>query len=206
MLELIGGYIIAVIENTGYFGIFLLMALESALIPIPSEITMPFAGFLAAQGKLSIIAVVLAGAIGNLAGSLAAYWLGFWGQEAVVRKLIRRFGKYILVTEEEYDKGERWFKKHGDSIAFFSRLLPAVRTFISLPLGVAKVDLGRFLFYTFTGSLIWSAFLTYIGVILQDNWVNIEHYFRQFEIVLAVLGVLLVLFYVNHKLKLVKFF
>ncbi len=206
MLEFLGGFIISVIEKTGYLGIFLLMTLESALIPIPSEITMPFSGFLTARGEFNFLLVVLSGALGNVVGSLLAYWLGWWGQEAVVRKLIRKFGKYILVTEEEYDKGELWFRKHGDPIAFFSRLLPAVRTFISLPLGVSKVDIKRFALYTFAGSFIWSTFLTYIGVLMKDNWENLEHYFRQFEIAIAVLGVLLIVFYINRKLKILKIF
>ena len=206
MLELFGGFIISVIQTTGYVGIFFLMTLESALIPIPSEITMPFSGFLVAQGKFNFLLVVLAGAVGNVVGSVLAYWLGFWGQEAVVRKLIRRFGRYILVTEEEYDKAENWFRKYGDPISFLSRLLPAVRTFISLPLGVAKVNLGRFILYTFTGSLLWSALLTYIGVVMGGNWITLEHYFRRFEIFIALLGVLIVAFYVNHKLKFIKIF
>lgn len=186
-------------------GIFFLMTAESALIPIPSEITMPFSGFLVAQGKFNLFLVVLAGALGNLAGSHIAYWLGWWGQKRVVHRLIHQFGKYILVTDEEYEKAEEWFRKYGDSIAFFSRLLPAIRTFISLPLGVAKVDVRRFSFYTFFGSFLWSFFLAYIGVILGENWQSLEHYFRQFEFIIIVVGVIFALFYINHKVKIVKF-
>ncbi|OGH07380.1 MAG: hypothetical protein A2171_02670, partial [Candidatus Levybacteria bacterium RBG_13_35_9] len=178
MIEILTGFIIQFIESTGYLGIFLLMTLESALIPIPSEVTMPFAGFLVEQGKLNFWAVVLAGAFGNLIGSLIAYALGFYLEEHIILKLVKKYGKFLLVTEHDYLKGVSLLKKYGDFVAFSSRLLPAVRTFISLPAGLAEMNVWKFSFYTFLGSFIWSAFLTYIGVYFGNEWHALEPIYR----------------------------
>lgn len=162
---------------------------------------MPFAGFLVGQGKLFFWLVVLMGAVGNLAGSLSAYALGFWGQETVVRKLIKKYGKWILVSEEEFNKAEKWFLHHGGKIAFFSRLMPVIRTYISLPAGIAKMNILRFSIFTFLGSFIWSAFLAWLGVLLGANWNILEVYFRKFDILIIGAGILLVGFYLFHKLR-----
>lgn len=201
MLELLGSWIIQFISTLGYFGIFLLMTLESALIPIPSEVTMPFSGSLVALGTFNLWLVVLAGTIGNLVGSLLAYWLGWWGQEAVVRKLIVKYGKYLLISESEYDRSERWFRNHGEMIVFISRVLPVVRTFISLPAGVAKMNLTRFIIYTTVGSFLWSLFLAYIGVVLGNNWKSLESYFHKFDIAIVGVLLLLALWYLRRKLR-----
>lgn len=204
MLEQLSSLIINFIQSTGYVGVFILMTLESALIPIPSEITMPFAGFLASSGKLSMIGIILAGSIGNLAGSLIAYGLGYFLEETVIVSLIQKYGKFILLTKHEYDRAIHWFNKYGSKIAFFSRLLPAVRTFISLPAGLSEMNIWKFSVYTFLGSLIWSAFLAFIGFYLGENWHSIEVYYRKFEYLLAFIFILTVLWYVNHKLKIIK--
>ena len=204
MLEVLTGFIIQFINSTGYLGVFLLMTLESALIPIPSEVTMPFAGYLVQQGKLNFWAVVLAGAIGNLIGSLIAYGIGFYLEEHVILKLVKKYGKFLLVTEHDYLKGVHLLKKYGDFVAFFSRLLPAVRTFISLPAGLAEMNVWKFSFYTFIGSLIWSIFLTYIGVYFGDQWHALEPYYRKFEVVIAIVFIVGILWYINHKLKIIK--
>lgn len=201
MVELIGSWIIQFISSLGYVGIFILMTLESALIPIPSEITMPFSGSLAALGRFNFWIVVFAGTLGNLVGSLLAYWLGWWGQEAVVRKVIVKYGKYFLISEHEYDQSERWFRKHGEPIVFVSRILPVIRTFISLPAGIAKMNLTRFCIYTTVGSLLWSYFLTYVGVVLGNNWKSLEGYFHKFDVVIVIVGLLGVFWYVQRKLK-----
>lgn len=180
------------------------MTLESALLPIPSEITMPFAGFLVSQGVLNFWVVVTLGAVANLAGSLIAYGIGFYLEENIILNLIRKYGKFILVTEHEYLRAVNWFKKYGSPIAFFSRLLPAVRTFISLPAGLSEMNIWKFSIYTFMGSFIWSLFLTYIGLTLGKNWHSIEPYYRKFEYGLAALFILAILFYLNHKLKIIK--
>lgn len=204
MLAFIGSFIINLVSQTGYVGIFFLMLVESALIPVPSEITMPFAGSLVASGKFNLLLVVMVGTLGNLIGSLLAYALGFWGQEAVVRKLIQKYGKYLLLTEHEYDRAESWFRKHGEIIVFVSRLLPAVRTFISLPAGIAHMKLRKFIIYTTLGCLPWSLLLTWVGVKLGENWESIGVYFHRFDAIIFVLLTLAVFYYVNHKLKIFK--
>ena len=201
MLEIIGSYIIHFISATGYFGIFILMTLESALVPIPSEVTMPFSGSLVNLGQFNFWFVVTAGTFGNLLGSLLAYALGWWGQEAVVRKAIRKFGKYLLVSEHEYDIGERWFRNHGQAIVFISRILPIIRTYISLPAGVAKMNLTKFIVLTTLGSLIWSFILTNIGLVLGKNWNIVGGYFHKFDLVIAGFLVILVIWYVRRKLR-----
>jgi len=204
MLEFLSHFIIRLIEATHYYGIFVLMALESALIPIPSEVTMPFSGYLVQQGKLSFWTVVTVGALANLIGSLGAYALGYYLEETVILKLIHRFGKFILISEEEYLRALRWFRRYGQGVAFFSRLLPAVRTFISLPAGLAEMNLIKFSFYTFIGSFIWSAFLTWIGFSFGSNWNAIEPYFQKFHIVIAVAFVIFVLWFLDHKLHIIR--
>lgn len=205
MLELLTGFIIQLISSTGYLGVFVLMTLESALIPIPSEVTMPFAGFLVEQGKLNFWLVVLAGAFGNLIGSLIAYALGFYLEEHVILKYVKKYGKFLLVTEHDYLKGVQLLKKYGDFVAFFSRLLPAVRTFISLPAGLAEMNIWKFSFYTFLGSFIWSAILTYVGVYFGNQWHALEPVYRKFEIVIAIVLIFSALWYINYKLKIIKF-
>lgn len=205
MLELLSLIIIQSIEKTGYLGIFFLMTIESALIPFPSEVTMPFAGFLISKGVLSFPLVVLAGAMGNTVGSLIAYALGYYLEEHVMISLIKKYGRFLLITEHEYQKSLRWFNKYGNSIAFFSRLLPAVRTFISLPAGLSEMNIYKFTAYTFLGSLLWSLFLASIGVYLGDNWHSLEGYFRKFEYGIIAFLVVFGLWYINHKIKVIKF-
>ncbi len=177
------------------------MALESACIPIPSEVIMPFAGFLVTGGKFNFWLVVLVGALGNLIGSLSMYGLGFWGGEVVIRKLIRVWGKFILISEKDFALSKSWLVRFGLPVVALSRVLPVVRTFISLPAGVAKIDLTLFTALTFGGSLIWSAFLTYIGVLLGENWQNIEPAFRKFDIFIVLGAIILAGLFFYHKSK-----
>src|SRR3990167_10391995 len=204
MLEFLAHYIIQLIETTGYFGIFILMALESALIPIPSEITMPFSGFLVSEGKLSFVLVVLTGTFANLVGSLAAYYLGYILEETVLLNLIRRYGKFILLSEHEFHRAEMWFRKYGDKIIFISRLLPGIRTVISLPAGMFEMEIKKFTIYTTIGCFIWSTFLTYVGYILGENWISLEKYFRKFEIVIVLFLIIGAAIYLEKHLKIIK--
>lgn len=199
MVELLGSWIISFIARLGYFGVFTLMTLESALIPIPSEITMPFSGSLVVLGRFNFWLVIIVGTLGNLVGSLLAYWLGWWGEEAFVRKLIVKYGKYLLISEHEYDHAERWFRNHGEMIVFLSRVLPVLRTFISLPAGVAKMKLPKFIAYTVVGCFLWSVVLTEIGIVLGNNWSSLEGYFRKFDVVIVVMAILAVAWYVHRK-------
>lgn len=188
------------IASTGYVAVFLLMAAESALIPIPSEITMPFGGFLASKGILNFWGVVLAGAVGNLVGSYLAWLLGTHG-ENFTRRFIKKYGKWVLISEHELEIAISWYRRFGQPITFFSRLLPVIRTYISLPAGVAKMPLAPFLIFTFAGSFLWSIFLTWLGVILGDNWHSLSIYFRKFDFAIVAVAALLVGLYLWYKLK-----
>jgi len=200
-LEIVVFWVMGVISTLGYPGIFLLMTLESALIPIPSEIIMPFSGFLVSQGGFSLWAVALAGAIGNLVGSWLAYIFGYYGEKALVRKLIVKYGRFILLTEEDFNDSLRLFSKYGQWAAAIARVLPAVRTFISLPAGIAKLQFWKFSALTFFGSLIWSFFLAYIGLILGENWQIIRPYFRKFDLAIAAITIIFVGVYIYYKLQ-----
>ncbi len=189
------------IENYGLLAVFILMTAESALIPIPSEITMPFAGFLAGRGAMNFWAAVTVGALANLVGSLLAYWLGAIKGEEWVRVAISKWGKWLLIKESEFDRAKKWFHDHGQWVAFGSRLLPVVRTFISLPAGIAKMNVPLFSLLTFIGSFIWSAFLTYLGLKLGQNWLAIEPYFRKFQFLIVGLGIVFVVWYIWTHLK-----
>lgn len=202
MLEVLAHYIIQLIQSTNYFGIFILMAFESALIPIPSEVTMPFAGFLASKGELSFWLIVLVGTVANLIGSLLAYYIGYLLEETILIGLVRKHGKFLLITMEDYEHANKWFVKYGDKIILISRLLPAVRTVISLPAGVFKMNLKKFIIYTTVGCFVWSTVLTYVGVVLGENWQSLEGYFRKFDLLIMVLGIVIVLWYLDKKLKL----
>lgn len=201
MLAHFSTIIIHFIQSTGYFGIFFLMALESALLPIPSEVTMPFAGYLAQTGALSLPLVIFIGAIGNLVGSLVAYAIGYFLEEKVILSLIDKYGKFILLSKHDYTKAVSWYKKYGSGITFFSRLLPAVRTFISLPAGLAEMNIWKFSIYTFIGSLVWSFVLAYIGYYLGAHWDSIGPIYNKFQLVIVLVFVLLVAYYIYHKLK-----
>lgn len=199
IITLLTSTIISVISSTGYLGIFLLMGAESALIPIPSEITMTFAGYLASVGKFNLFAVIFVGAFANLVGSWLAYWLGYWGERTIVLNVIKKYGKYILISEHEFEKSEEWYRKYGEAITFFSRILPVIRTFISLPAGIAKMNFWRFTLFTFVGSLIWSGLLAYIGFALGKNWNSLHPYYQKFEFVIVGAAILLAGYYLYHK-------
>lgn len=201
MIESVATWIVNVISTLGYPGIILTMAIESALIPLPSEIIMPFSGYLVSTGKFNLIAVALAGAIGNVIGSVVAYELGYFGHEKVVRRFVRRFGKWILLTEEELDQAETLLKKYKDWVVLGSRVVPGIRTVISLPAGFAKLPRGRFVVLTFAGSFIWSYLLAWIGFKLGENWDTLGPYFHKFDIVIGFLIIAGVGFYTYRKFK-----
>lgn len=193
----ISSFVIDSISGFGYSAIFILMALESALIPIPSEIIMPFSGFLVFEEKFLFWQVILWGTFGNLIGSIAAYFVGLYGG----RPLIEKYGKFILISRHDLDLADSWFKKYGSISIFFSRLLPAVRTFISLPAGVARMNFWKFCLYTFLGSLPWAFILTYAGIIMGENWKGLEVYFRKFDWAIGISGVLVIGWFIYHKIK-----
>ncbi len=199
--EALGQFLTSFISAYGYLAVFVFMTAESCLIPIPSEVTMTFAGFLSGLGILNIWVVIAIGALGNLIGSLLAFWLGRKMGEEWIRKAIRKWGKYFLIREGEFDKSLSWFGKYGQGITFGSRLLPIVRTFISLPAGIANMDIKLFSLLTFIGSFIWSGVLAFIGLKLGQNWGLVEPYFRKFQFVIIGIFVLLVVVYIWKHIK-----
>ena len=161
------------VEDYGYAAIFVLMLLESALIPFPSEVTMLAGGFYAAEGSLDLFWVTAAGVMGNMVGSWIAYAIG----RKTGRAVLDRYGRYVLIRSHDIDKAEVWWDKYGEAATFFSRLLPVIRTFISLPAGIAKMPLGKFSVYTFLGVVPWTFGLAYLGVVLGENWERVLDYF-----------------------------
>jgi len=200
IFEFLANTVIFVIETTGYVGIALLMALESANIPIPSEVIMPFAGFLVWEEKLNWWLVIFAGAFGNLLGSLVSYYLGKWGG----RPFLERYGRYFFITKHDLDLGDRLFAKYGPITIFASRVLPIVRTFISFPAGMARMNIWKFSLYTFMGSFIWSMMLVYAGLITGENWDGLKEYFRTFDWLIAGIIVVLGTWWIWRHIKLLK--
>src|SRR6476659_2465015 len=201
MLEFIDKIVIPFLQPlygaVGYLGVFLAMTIESAMIPLPSELILPFAGFLVSDpttvepitgGPWSFWITVIAATMGNTAGSLIAYVIGARGG----RPFLERYGKYLLIRPHEIEVAERFFDRWGAPTAFFSRLLPIVRTFISFPAGVARMDLRKFIIYSTAGAFIWSAVLVYAGVLLGDNWVSIRTALEPFDLLIAVIVFLLI--------------
>ncbi|HEY0760415.1 MAG TPA: DedA family protein [Acidisarcina sp.] len=166
ILAVLAHFIIAVISGTGYAGVALLMGIESACIPLPSEIIMPFAGYLVYLGRFNLVLVATAGAIGCNLGSAVAYWVGAYGG----RPLVERFGRYVLLSTHDLDRTTRFFERYGSITVFLSRMLPVVRTFIALPAGIARMPQLRFHIYTFLGSWPWCFVLAYVGMKLGQSW------------------------------------
>ncbi|HEV8139519.1 MAG TPA: DedA family protein [Pyrinomonadaceae bacterium] len=189
ILELVTAFVIATISTLGYGGIVLLMAIESACIPLPSEIIMPFSGYLVYTGRFNIWLVAVAGAFGCVVGSLVAYWVGMYGG----RPLIEKYGKFVLVSRHDLDLADRWFDRFGEVIVFVSRLLPAIRTFIAFPAGIARMNLKKFVIYTFAGSLPWCLGLAYVGQKLGEQWdkdPRLKTLFHRFDFVFGIVIVL----------------
>ncbi len=197
LITIIAAWIMSVISTMGYGGIILLMAIESACIPLPSEIIMPFAGFLVFKGEMNLWLVALAGAIGCVVGSIPAYYVGMFGG----RPLAEKYGKYILLSKRDLDYADHLFERHGEIIIFLARMLPAIRTFIAFPAGVVRMNMPKFIFYTFVGSFIWCALLAYAGMKFGENWVSLKVYFHEFHYLIALAGLLFIAWYVRRHFK-----
>jgi membrane protein DedA with SNARE-associated domain len=188
LLAFLQHFVTSVIGDHGLTAIFLLMLLESACVPFPSEVTMLFGGalttaaFAGAGNELGFWPVVLAGTLGNLAGS----WLAYWAGSAGGRPLVDRYGRYLLVRPHEVDKAHAWFERHGEAAVFVSRLLPVIRTFISLPAGIARMGFGRFTLYTVLGCLPWCLALTWLGAELGGRWSTVEDVLRPLAWVIGI--------------------
>lgn len=189
------------VVNFGYLGLFISMFLQSAIIFIPAEITLPFCGYLVSQGQFTAFGVIAITLAANLAGSLFAYAIGFWGKEKLVRRFIQKYGKWVFLSETDFDKSLSWFQTKGEIITFTSRFIPGVKSLISLSAGISAMKILRFSFYTTLGAFIWSLILFYLGKILGDNWNIIGKYAQKFELLIFILGIFLVIFYFYHKIN-----
>ncbi len=197
ILEFVGRVVISVISHSGYLGIVLLMGIESACIPLPSEVIMPFSGYLVSIGRFRLTWVALAGALGCNAGSLVAYYVGSLGG----RPLVEKYGRYLLMTHHDLELADRFFARYGDWAVFIARLLPVIRTFIAFPAGVSRMNFLRFNIYTFLGSLPWCWVLAYAGVKLGDNWPSLRTYFHRFDTLLGVVIVVGVAWFIRNRWK-----
>lgn len=182
----LGRFVIAMISKFGYTGILITMAIESACIPLPSEIIMPFSGYLVSTGQFSMLGVTMAGAIGNVLGSLMAYYVGVWGG----RPFVERYGPYLLVSRRDLEMADQWFLKYGEAAVLISRMLPVVRTFISLPAGIVRMNVPKFVLFSFIGAVPWCYLLAYIGLKLGERWDGLHEYFHHLDVVIGMVLVL----------------
>ena len=181
LIDLLTQFITSTINALGYTGVAVLMGIESAAIPLPSEIIMPFAGFLASEGRFSLLGLATAGGIGSMVGSILTYWLGMYGG----RPLVERYGKYIFISSHDLDIADNFFKRFGVWSVFIGRILPVVRTFISVPAGIARVNFLWFCITSFIGSFLWSLLLGYFGLRLGPEWQRLHEQGRVFDYIIV---------------------
>lgn len=197
IISALSHFVINTISSMDYLGIVLLMGIESANIPLPSEVIMPFSGFLVSTGRFNLFWVAIAGGFGCLWGSLLSYWVGAKGG----RPLIEKYGKYILISKHDLDIADRWFARWGMGAVFVGRLLPVIRTFISFPAGIARVNLFWFSLWTFVGSVIWSYFLGWIGFKLGENWDSLKDYFHKFDYIIIAVILIGLMYYIYRHIR-----
>lgn len=183
ILAQLGQFVVQLISNMGYFGVFFAMAIESACIPLPSEIILPFTGYMVFLGRFEFWPAIIAATMGNLFGGFVAYYIGVWGG----RPFIKRYGHYFFIKERELAWTERLFYRHGEMTVLIGRLLPIVRTFISLPAGIAKMNPMKMAIYTIIGALPWCMLLILMGEKLGENWNSLKPLFHQLDVVIGIL-------------------
>lgn len=181
LLEQVGGLIEELIAAIGYPGIVAVMAIENIFPPIPSEAVLPFAGALAAEGELNFWGVVAAGTAGSVLGAVVLYAVGYVAREAGVRRLVAAYGRYVFISEHDLDRASGWFQRYGEAVIFFGRLIPIIRSLVSVPAGYTRMNPVRFLLYTTLGTALWSLLLTYAGWVLGENWETIREYTGPYE-------------------------
>jgi len=192
MIEILVTKISEIVSAISYLGVFILMALESTMFPIPSEGVMPFAGFLIAEGTMKFSFALIASTLGCLAGAMTSYAIGYYGGTRFVRK----FGRYFLLDEKHLKISEEWFKKKGKITIFICRFVPGIRHVISIPAGVAKMDLWHFSAYTLLGAGIWNSFLLYLGYILEKNWKLVYNYSSTIDWIIIAIVAICIVYYI----------
>lgn len=195
MIQTLIDWLVKAIETLGYPGVAIAVFLESFFAPIPSEIILPFTGFVASTGSLNIYLVIIFATAAAFLGSLPFYILGIWG-EKFVYKFLDKFGKYLFIEKDDVEWVFNQFYKYGERLVFLGRLIPVVRTFISFPAGVTKMKFGKFSIYTFLGSLLWNILLTYTGYLMGDNWEIIGQWVAKYEKVIVALAIVLIVMYI----------
>ncbi len=185
-------YTTHLISTSGYLGIFLLMAAESTMVPLPSELVMPFAGYLAYTGEFNFVYVIFISGLGTVFGSLVSYYIGEYGGEPFLEK----YGKYLLINKKDLEWTHKWFANYGEKTIFISRFIPVVRHLISIPAGIAEMNIKRFTIFTFLGGFLWNTFLAYLGYLLGQNWTLVHHYTKPLSHVVVVLLISGVVFFV----------
>lgn len=195
--ELISKIAVQILETTAYAGAFILMALESMIAPVPSEAVMPFVGFLVTDGKWNLWLALLSTSLGSLAGSLASYWMGFYGGKPLVLKV----GKYLLLNRHDLELTERYFnQRQGLLTVFAARFIPVVRHFISIAAGMGKMPLLPFMLVTLVGATLWNGFLLYCGMRLREHWTSVQKYSHQVDIVIIILAIVGIAWFFRSRL------
>lgn len=198
-MEQIAAWIQELIVTIGYPGIVLVTAVENVFPPIPSELVLPFAGALSVTGDLNYWATVASGTLGSLIGAAVFYGVGYIAQLAGVRRLVTAYGKFVFISTKDLDRGAAWFERFGEAVIFFGRLVPVVRSIISIPAGYTRMPAGRFLLYTTAGTALWSLLLTYVGRVLGENWADIAVLLKPYESAILVLLILAVAGFIGQR-------
>lgn len=188
-------------EQLGYLGIALLMFLDNVIPPIPSEIIMPSAGYAASQGELVLVGVIIAGCIGSLTAAALLYWIGYQFNHDAIFRFTERYGKYLFIKSEDIQKSLLWFEKYGHRIVFFGRMVPAVRSLISIPAGMSRMPFWKFMFYSALGTIIWTTFLACVGFYFGENQALMHEIFSRVGYVIIMIVVLVLLWHCYRKLK-----
>lgn len=196
LLEHLALWIEEIIQTIGYPGVAIVMFAENVFPPIPSELIMPFAGFLVGRGEFNFVGVWIAGIIGSVLGAMILYYIGMWAGDAVVRRFLRRYGHLFTISEKEYDRALKFFERYGDAIVFFGRLIPLVRSIISIPAGANRMPLPKFVLFTALGSAIWSGALAYAGMMLGEHWERVIGFVESYQDIVTVIFVGLGLLFV----------
>ena len=201
ILGTLADFVINLVSDLGYFGIVLAMAAENIFPPIPSEAVMPMAGFLTTTGRFNLWLTIFAGVLGSLIGAVVLYYIGVWVGNSAFRIFLDRYGRFFMTTSKELDAAEKWFEKHGEKSVLFCRMIPIVRSIISVPAGFTKMPLKKFIIFTTVGTTAWTTFLAVVGVVLGENWERIGSVMKRFEfLVIGIVGVL-VGYYVIRQLR-----
>ncbi|NDJ76267.1 MAG: DedA family protein [Chloroflexi bacterium] len=196
ILDWISEVVQDIIEVMSYPGITFVMFLENIFPPIPSEVVMPFAGFLVADGKMNMVGIIVAGTLGAVLGAIAIYYIGVWADEPLIRAFIRRYGRFFMLDEADIDRALEFFDRYGEIIIFTGRLIPLIRSLISLPAGMKRMPMGKFLLFTTLGSSIWTTILSVAGYTLGKNWEDVLGIVDQYEhVTLALLALGVVVFF-----------